>query len=124
MRRSGSADMPLHYGHVPPWLANRMATLGLAIVETIIIEYGKNEVVKRLSDPFWFQSLGAVMGMDLDVVVGGFEVVDVFQRNDLDLAAGFYDYALLLDRRLSGGFEEFFGDVGILGLSGACARGV
>lgn len=64
MKRSGSADMPLHYGHVPPWLANRMATLGLAIVETILLEYGKNEVVRRLSDPFWFQSLGAVMGMD------------------------------------------------------------
>ena len=64
MKRSGSADMPLHYGHVPPWLANRMAALGLAIVETIVLEYGKNEVVRRLSDPFWFQSLGAVMGMD------------------------------------------------------------
>lgn len=64
MKRSGSADMPLHYGHVPPWLANRMATLGLAIVETVVLEYGKNEVVRRLSDPFWFQSLGAVMGMD------------------------------------------------------------
>lgn len=64
MKRSGSADMPLHYGHVPPWLANRMATLGLAIVETLALEYGKNEVVRRLSDPFWFQSLGAVMGMD------------------------------------------------------------
>lgn len=64
MKRSGSADMPLHYGHVPPWLANRMALLGSAIVETIIIEYGKNEVIRRLSDPFWFQSLGAVMGMD------------------------------------------------------------
>lgn len=64
MKRSGSADMPLHYGHVPPWLANRMATLGLAIVETISLEYGKSEVIKRLSDPFWFQSLGAVMGMD------------------------------------------------------------
>lgn len=56
--------MPLHYGHVPPWLANRMALLGSAIVETILLEYGKNEVVRRLSDPFWFQSLGAVMGMD------------------------------------------------------------
>jgi len=64
MKRSGSADMPLHYGHVPPWLANRMALLGSAIVETLIIEYGKNEVIRRLSDPFWFQSLGAVMGMD------------------------------------------------------------
>lgn len=64
MKRSGSADMPLHYGHVPPWLANRMAVLGLAIVETIAMEYGRREVIRRLADPFWFQSLGCVMGMD------------------------------------------------------------
>ncbi len=64
MKRSGSADLPLHYGQVPPWLAQRMAKLGLAITESILIEYGTAEVVRRLSNPFWFQSLGAVMGMD------------------------------------------------------------
>jgi len=64
MRRSGSADMPLHYGHVPVWLAERMAKLGLAVVENIVLDYGRDDVLKRLSDPFWFQSLGAVMGMD------------------------------------------------------------
>jgi hypothetical protein len=64
MKRSGSADLPLHYGYVPIWLAERMAKLGLAIVEAIITEYGNEEVLRRLSDPFWFQSLGAVMGMD------------------------------------------------------------
>jgi hypothetical protein len=64
MKHSGFADLPLHGGHVPKWLADRMAKLGLAIVESIVMEYGKNEVIKRLSDPFWFQSLGAVMGMD------------------------------------------------------------
>jgi hypothetical protein len=64
MKRSGSADLPLHYGYVPQWLAERMAKLGLAVVETIVIDYGKDEVLRRLSDPFWFQSLGAVMGMD------------------------------------------------------------
>ena len=64
MKRSGIADLPLHYGHVPPWLAQRMATLGLAITEAILLEYGKAEVIRRLSSPFWFQSLGAVMGMD------------------------------------------------------------
>jgi hypothetical protein len=58
MKRSGSANLPLHYGAVPQWLAARMAKLGLAITESIIIEYGKNEVLRRLSDPFWFQSLG------------------------------------------------------------------
>ncbi|WP_256009630.1 DUF763 domain-containing protein [Desertivirga xinjiangensis] len=64
MKRSGSADLPLHYGYVPKWLAERMAKLGLAITEAIITEYGKAEILRRLSDPFWFQSLGAVMGMD------------------------------------------------------------
>ena len=64
MKRSGSADLPLHYGYVPKWLAERMAKLGFAITEAIILEYGKEEVLRRLSDPFWFQSLGAVMGMD------------------------------------------------------------
>src|SRR5580698_479898 len=64
MKRSGSADLPLHYGYVPVWLAERMAKLGLAVVENIVLDYGKDEVLTRLSDPFWFQSLGAVMGMD------------------------------------------------------------
>jgi len=64
LKRSGSADLPLHYGHVPPWLAQRMAKLGLAITESILLEYGRAEVIRRLSSPFWFQTLGAVMGMD------------------------------------------------------------
>ena len=64
MKRSGSADLPLHYGHVPRWLAERMSRLGLAITEAIISDYGKEEILRRLSNPFWFQSLGAVMGMD------------------------------------------------------------
>src|SRR5215216_6534032 len=64
MKRSGSADLPLHGGHVPRWLADRMALLGGAIIESLVLEYGRTEVLKRLSDPFWFQALGAVMGMD------------------------------------------------------------
>lgn len=64
MKRSGFADLPLHGGHVPVWLANRMAKLGLAITEAIITDAGKTEFLRRLSDPFWFQSFGAVMGMD------------------------------------------------------------
>lgn len=64
MNRSGHADLPLHYGHVPPWLAERMARLGRAIVEAVIIEYGRGEFLHRLSDPLWFQSFGAVLGMD------------------------------------------------------------
>ena len=58
------ADLPLHYGHVPPWLAERMTRLGGAIVETLVLEFGKSEVLNRLSDPLWFQSFGCVLGMD------------------------------------------------------------
>ncbi len=58
------ADLPLHYGQVPPWLAKRMSLLGGAIVEAIVTDYGKGEVIKRLSDPCWFQALGCVLGMD------------------------------------------------------------
>ena len=64
MKRSGSADLPLHYGYVPKWLAERMAKLGFAITEAILVEYGKDAFLQRMSNPFWFQSLGAVMGMD------------------------------------------------------------
>lgn len=64
MNRSGTADLPLHGGRVPPWLAERMTKLGAAITENIILEYGTSAFLSRLSDPFWFQALGAVMGMD------------------------------------------------------------
>jgi hypothetical protein len=64
MTRSGSADLPLHYGQVPPWLAQRMTRLGKVITETIVLEYGLPGFLSRLSNPFWFQSLGCVMGMD------------------------------------------------------------
>ena len=64
IKRSGYADLPLHTGIVPKWLADRMKLLGTEIVESILINYGKKEFLARLSDPLWFQSLGAVLGMD------------------------------------------------------------
>jgi uncharacterized protein len=64
MQRSGVADLPLHGGRVPPWLAARMVTLGTAIAETVVHHYGRSSLLSRLSDPFWFQALGSVMGMD------------------------------------------------------------
>lgn len=64
MKRSGVADLPLHGGRVPAWLATRMTALGTAIAETILDRYGAPELLTRLSDPFWFQALGSVMGMD------------------------------------------------------------
>src|ERR687897_598283 len=64
MKRSGIADLPLHGGRVPQWLAERMAKLGTAITEAIVQDYGTSFFLSRLSDPFWFQALGAAMGMD------------------------------------------------------------
>jgi len=64
VHRSGIADLPLHGGRVPAWLAERMARLGGAIAESVVEHYGPAELLSRLSDPFWFQSLGCVMGMD------------------------------------------------------------
>ncbi len=64
MQKSGHADLPLHYGRVPSWLATRMSKLGKAIIESIAQEYGRGEILLRLSDPLWFQSFGCVLGMD------------------------------------------------------------
>lgn len=63
-RRSGSADLPLHTGRVPAWLGQRMSRLGAVIAEAIVHHYGREEFLRRLAHPFWFQSFGAVMGMD------------------------------------------------------------
>ena len=64
MKRSGVADLPLHGGRVPQWLASRMTKLGTAITEAVVHDYGTSAFLSRLSDPFWFQAMGAVMGMD------------------------------------------------------------
>jgi hypothetical protein len=64
VKRSGFADLPLHGGRVPAWLATRMTTLGTAITEAVIHHYGRDAFLSKLSDPFWFQAFGSVMGMD------------------------------------------------------------
>jgi uncharacterized protein len=63
-RRSGSADLPLHGGRVPAWLGDRMTRLGTVMSEAIVHHYGRDELLRRLASPFWFQSFGAVIGMD------------------------------------------------------------
>src|SRR5271169_6354104 len=63
-QRTGSANLPLHYGHVPSWLADRMTKLGAVMSQAIIYHYGRDELLRRLAHPFWFQSFGSVMGMD------------------------------------------------------------
>ena len=64
MKRTGSADLPLHGGTVPPWLAERMKSLAGEITEALVLAFGPDEVLVRLSDPMWFQCFGAVLGMD------------------------------------------------------------
>jgi uncharacterized protein len=63
-KRAGSADLPLHGGQVPRWLADRMTRLGAVMAQAIVHHYGRDELLRRLANPFWFQSFGAVMGMD------------------------------------------------------------
>ena len=63
-QRTGSADLPLHGGRVPKWLSDRMTRLGAVMCEAIVHHYGRDELLRRLAHPFWFQSFGAVMGMD------------------------------------------------------------
>lgn len=64
MKHSGSADLKLMGGSIPIWLFDRMTRLSLPIVEAIITEYGHQTFLSKISDPFWFQSFGAVIGMD------------------------------------------------------------
>src|ERR1700744_588267 len=63
-KRAGTAALPLHGGHGPPWLATRMSRLGAVMTEAIVHHYGRDEFLRRMANPFWFQSFGAVMGMD------------------------------------------------------------
>jgi len=62
--RTGIANLPLHGGKAPPWLFNRMKKLAREITYIIVGEYGPEEFLRRLSDPFWFQSFGCVLGFD------------------------------------------------------------
>ena len=64
MKRAGIADLRLSGGGIPPWLFSRMKKLCLPIVESIVQEYGNSHLLSRLSNPYWFQSFGAVIGMD------------------------------------------------------------
>jgi hypothetical protein len=64
MRRTGSANLPLHGGKAPPWLFQRMVRLARAIVGHLVEEHSPEEVLRRLSDPYWFQALGCVLGFD------------------------------------------------------------
>jgi hypothetical protein len=64
LQRTGIARLPLHYGKAPRWLVVRMIGLAGEIATIIIDEYGQNEFLRRISDPYWFQALGCVLGYD------------------------------------------------------------
>ncbi len=64
MLKSGIANLPLHSGNCPRWLFPRMKKLAGAISEVLIYEFGQKEFLRRLADPYWFQSLGCVIGYD------------------------------------------------------------
>ena len=62
--RTGIANLPLHYGKVPPWLFDRMVKLAREITIAIVAEFGSEEMLKRLSHPYWFQAFGCILGYD------------------------------------------------------------
>jgi len=62
--KTGIATVPLDYGRCPPWLFERMRRLARGISIAIVEEFGPEEILKRFSDPVWFQSLGCVIGFD------------------------------------------------------------
>src|SRR5512136_2642735 len=63
-QRTGIANLPLHYGKVPPWLFGRMSQLAREITIATVTESGAEEMLRRMSDPFWFQAFGCVLGFD------------------------------------------------------------
>lgn len=93
MQKSGTADLPLHYGSCPKWLFPRMVKLSKAISEIIIEDYGTNEFLARLSDPYWFQAFGCVLGFDwhssgLTTTVCGALKEGLKENNSIFIAGG------------------------------------
>ncbi len=62
--RTGIANLPLHYGKAPPWLFSRMVKLAREITLAIITDFGPEEMLRRLSHPYWFQAFGCILGFD------------------------------------------------------------
>ena len=94
MKRSGMAELPLHGGRAPPWLVSRMKALSKEIASIILIEYGPDEFFRRLSDPFWFQAFGCILGYDwhssgvTTVVTGVLKSVLDIQEHGVAVAGG------------------------------------
>lgn len=94
MSLSGTADLPLHTGHVPPWLIDRMKKLANAMVKIMVEELGRREVIRRIGDPYWFQAFGCALGFDwhssglTTVVVGALRESIKIDTHGLAVAGG------------------------------------
>ncbi len=91
LMRRGFAELPLHGGHVPRWLAQRMRKLTALVLKLAVDEYGTKGLLERLSDPVWFQALNNVIGMDWDssgstTVTAGM-IKDVLWKEELGIKA-------------------------------------
>lgn len=91
MMRRGIAELPLHGGYVPRWLALRMKRLADLVIKLLVDEYGTQGVLERLADPVWFQALNNLIGMDWDssgstTVTAGM-VKEVLSKEDLGIKA-------------------------------------
>src|SRR5688500_6142092 len=63
-RRTGLAHLPLHTGRAPAWLVGRMTRLAREIAAPVVADRGPDEILRRLSAPYWFQAFGCVLGFD------------------------------------------------------------
>ncbi len=94
MKRSGMAELPLHGGHAPPWLVDRMKGLSKEVASIILAEYGPDEFFRRLADPYWFQAFGCILGYDwhssgvTTVVTGVLKSVLSIQEHGVAVAGG------------------------------------
>jgi len=66
LKRTGTAELGLHFGRAPPWLTSKMTDLAKGILEVMVNDLGKEEVLRRLADPFWFQALANTLAYDWD----------------------------------------------------------
>ena len=111
-QRAGTANLPLHDGRIPKWLADRMSRLGAVISEAVVRHYGRDELLRRLAHPFWFQSFGAVMGMDWHSSGITTSVIGALKRGLAPLAG---ELGVHFARAVDPSTEEkgsFFGGVG------------
>ena len=94
MHRTGVAKLPLHYGKAPQWLTVRMKKLAREITAIIVDEYGRDDFLRRISDPFWFQALGCVLGYDwhssgvTTVVTGVLKEAILLERDGIAVCGG------------------------------------